>query len=476
MPFSRIKKFTSDVGGSLTIWNTTALIGLLSIGGLAVDTSNAWRVKTLLQNTAEASALAAALYIDDPVKAKSVAVEFARRNMPQTVHGDVVRAQDIEFGVYDDATGQFTPTNIEPDSVRVIAGRTQDRANVLSTYLLRLAGVGDFEVGRAAIAFPRWGGGGEETCTGAKIVASGLLDAGGNNTLVDGACVHGELGITTGGGDFFDNTVQLTSANLYDIFLGWVRTGSVDPTDLIDEDSKNLAVLPTLNDRFDAVWSGLWDDGEQTYSGDLLPDILKDASGNITVERVDQANWSVTSADLKPNKVYLATGNVDLVGDLDLQDVAIVARGSIVSTGNAQLEDVFFFAEGKIDFGGETQWGDKLNYCDTGAYNSYLLSKSYISLGGAGTGGVLNAMINETFTSFDASTSSAHGVVASAPFLIPGGAFKDTGGIYVETSAPYATLGGNMNITNTCDNELVSFYETTPFGTAQRVIGSTLRY
>jgi len=153
-----VQNFKKDTSGTMTMWNVISMIGLLSIGGLAVDTSNAWRVKAMLQNTADVSALAAAIHIEDQSAAKDMAVNFARRNMPQNVHGDVVRRGDVEFGTYDSATQIFTPTKMNPDAVRVYAGRDSARSNAVSTYLLKLTGITDLDVGRGSIAYPKWGG------------------------------------------------------------------------------------------------------------------------------------------------------------------------------------------------------------------------------------------------------------------------------------------------------------------------------
>ncbi len=469
-----IKKFLSEQNGSLTIWNTVSMVSLLTIGGFAVDTSNAWRVKTMLQNTAEASALAAAIHIEDPDKAKSTAVSFARRNMPPQQHGDVVRLSDVELGVYESETGTFIPTEVNPDSVRVTAGRDKSRSNEVSTYLLRIAGIRDWDVGRSAIAFPRWGAATNGKCPGPKVLASGVLNAGGNNTIVDYSCFHGELGVMSDGGDYFDETVTLSTRDLAELVLGQLRAGSAPVSSFAAEQSKELTILPTLDDRFAEIRAEFWNSGINEYSGSLIPDFLKNANGEVKVVRINEENWSIGGNDLAENTVYVVNGSAEFTEPTVAENVAIFAKGSITSKSTSSFQNVLFFAYGAVDFGGPTKWGNKENYCDSGEFNSYLLSEEYVALGGAG-GGLFGSMMSETVGLFEGN-SSAHGLVASAPIIIPGGAFLDVGSVYVESSAPYATLGGDMNVTNACETELSSHYETTKLGGGNaNIVGSSLR-
>ena len=473
-----VQKFVKDTKGSLTIWNTVSMVAVLTIGGFAVDTSNAWRVKTMLQSTAEASALAAAIHIEDPAKAKQVAVSFARKNMAPGQHGDVVRPSDVELGIIDAKTGNFIPTEVNAEAIRVTAGRDKARQNEVATYLLRIAGVRDWDVGRSAIAYPKWGGGTSDECTGAKVIGSGILNAGGDNTILDGSCFHGEIGLLSKGGeqgDFFDDTVVLTSRDFNGITIEKFRAGSAALERIGAARSKKLKLVPALKDRFDAVEQEIWISGGDRYDGDLLPSFLKDANGGINVVRVSQTSWTVGPSDLRENTIYLVDGSVKFSGPTKAQNTGIIAGGSIESTEDAKFQNVIFMAEGKIDFGGQTTWGDKTNYCDQKAYNSYVLSQQYVALGGTGGGGLFKSMVAETFDTFEGA-SSAHGLVAAAPILIPGAAFQDVGSVYVESSAPYATLGGNMQVTYACDEPLESHFETANLGLSEGyVIGSSLR-
>ena len=55
-----LHEFLSDEGGVGTVWGLLWFILFVGIGGLAVDTTNGFRVQTMLQATADAAAHAAA--------------------------------------------------------------------------------------------------------------------------------------------------------------------------------------------------------------------------------------------------------------------------------------------------------------------------------------------------------------------------------------------------------------------------------
>lgn len=453
-----VQNFKKDTSGTMTMWNVISMIGLLSIGGLAVDTSNAWRVKAMLQNTADVSALAAAIHIEDQSAAKDMAVNFARRNMPQNVHGDVVRRGDVEFGTYDSATQIFTPTKMNPDAVRVYAGRDSARSNAVSTYLLKLTGITDLDVGRGSIAYPKWGGNETEECAGATIISTGFVVAGNDNTLVDGVCMHGQLGIETGANAYFDADVRLSSINVLNAIFGTIRTGSFDPESLFKQQSKTPSVLPSLENRFNELWEELSETETELYSGSSLPDFLLGPDGTADIVRRPEAVWTATASNVKEYSIYVVDGDVKLQPGLSGKNFAIIAKGSITGSGRkSAFKNVFFFGEGELRFAGSVTWGDKSNYCESGEYNTYLLSQTHLNLGA------------------NSANSSTHGVVGVAPSFNAGGALRDVGGVYLEIGEAITNLGGGIEITNACDEGLSAMMETTEFMSERRVVGSSLR-
>ncbi len=88
------RKFLNDELGGGTVMSLLWFILLVGIIGLAVDTINGLRHRTMLQVTADADAAALAGVIDLPNEAAVVAsaVAFYAGNMPTALYGSVLKA------------------------------------------------------------------------------------------------------------------------------------------------------------------------------------------------------------------------------------------------------------------------------------------------------------------------------------------------------------------------------------------------
>jgi len=69
-------------------------------------------------------------------------------------------------------------------------------------------------------------------------------------------------------------------------------------------------------------------------------------------------------------------------GEIDAQDIAIIARGQIGVGGGPGLKfnDVFLFGTGALNFSGNVEWGRAEDFCDSGRFNTYLFSYDSVSL------------------------------------------------------------------------------------------------
>ena len=92
---------------------------------LAIDAGFLWTQRNMLQNTADAAALAGASALpNDPSLAQQLANEYIDKNL---VLGNVsAQERQILLGHWENGT--FTPTSDDagPDAVRVIVGRTEN--------------------------------------------------------------------------------------------------------------------------------------------------------------------------------------------------------------------------------------------------------------------------------------------------------------------------------------------------------------
>jgi hypothetical protein len=467
--------------GSASVWAIFWTIGFLMIGGVSVDVTNAFAYKSRMQSVADAAALAAALNIDDVDAARAAAADIVERNMPPARHGAVMTASDVEFGVFDPDTRTFTETADAPDSVQVAIGRTLSRGNAVPTWLLRLAGKDEWEVGAQSVSTVRrgggggGGGGGTPDCTGVTIVSTGFVHTGGGNFYGSGICIHGDEGIATGGGDCHEIGSHLSAPPGATVTINGAPSMCANAKDTVQE--PNIIVesehpTPILDRIANGYFEEVWDAVKYSYDNDkrkwygidkrgghededdqnevVLPDYLLGASGYAAIVRVTSNWWNVDNIKLpgniiipalSSNTIYLADGGVQLTGGIEAKNVAIIAKGAIQTGGGPglQFDHVYFFGKGRLNFAGNTTWGDADAYCADGIYRAYLLSESALSFGGFGP------------------KAGAHGVIGAAPSLGLGGALKSAGGIYFETTDGYTSLGGGMTL-RSCTGPLASTF------------------
>lgn len=202
-----LNKFFREDRGSVTVWSLTWLLGIGIMVGLAMDSGNAWRHKTLLVSTADVASLAASMDIN-PSKgpyvsgaygaAESSALWFAGRNLSWGFHGNYMQADDVHVGHWDQATRTFvsgedfgTPDESTVNAVRVFLGQNTENDNNLPTTLLRLIGFQEWEINATATAVR-----GYNECYINGLMAEHKVCVRSNNTFYPGFCVHGEQGLT----------------------------------------------------------------------------------------------------------------------------------------------------------------------------------------------------------------------------------------------------------------------------------------
>ncbi len=149
----RAARFVREDDGSVTVLGMFIFLAVVVVAGLALDVANAYRVRTQLQVAGDAAAHAAlvAREFNDSATAISLALDIADANLPGATSSSALRAEDIVFGHWDPAGQTFKPDPMASGAVLVNTGRSQDRHNSLSTYLLRFTGVNAFDVRRQTV-------------------------------------------------------------------------------------------------------------------------------------------------------------------------------------------------------------------------------------------------------------------------------------------------------------------------------------
>ena len=100
------RKFLNDEHGGGTVMGLLWFMLLVGITGMAVDTTNGFRNRTMLQATADAAALGGAIDLTNEAAVVASAVAYSAGNMPGALYGDVLQPGDVEIGAWDMATVQ----------------------------------------------------------------------------------------------------------------------------------------------------------------------------------------------------------------------------------------------------------------------------------------------------------------------------------------------------------------------------------
>lgn len=276
-----LKRFRKDEDGAGLVWNLFWCVVFLLLAGLAIDVSNAYRMRMVLQVTADSAALAAIMtrdnekyynsfmapdtpiVYDDTVTAaeregyaKAVAIKNAQDMMAVASNGNVLVGADIEFGTYDRATNTFT-VNTTGDYARAVTRRVSSRGNEVGTFLLRLFNLmPSWDVGATAIA-RRY----IQSPCGPGVITTDKIDFQSNNLFTAGICLYGEKGI---------------EANQNNEYSTGVIVGMLDLDDLTvpgDDLSKNIGLEEALREMYLSPHLAL-------AAGDIVSELQNLASGS----------------------------------------------------------------------------------------------------------------------------------------------------------------------------------------------------
>jgi hypothetical protein len=203
-----------DERGGGTIFGLFWFAVTVGICGLAVDVTDGFRSRTMLQATADSAALAAAIELPDATAAVTTAVDYAEQNMTPGTNGSVLLASDVTPGLWEPATRTFVPAGDVPvatplDAVHVMVRRGAANDNPLATNFLRIMGQDSWDVRAQAIAqrfIPE--------CLKDGLIARGIVDMSSNNGFVNEICVHGQKGVDIQSNNYFEVGVNVSMPNL----------------------------------------------------------------------------------------------------------------------------------------------------------------------------------------------------------------------------------------------------------------------
>jgi hypothetical protein len=343
----RLYDFVREERGGGTIMGLFWFMLLVGITGLAVDTTDGFRNRTMLQATADAAVLAGVIDLPDETLAVGSAVVTSTNNMPGDLYGEVLQAEDVEIGAWHMDSRSFElgglvpdpldPTGpMLPDSMRVTLHQTDSNSNAVPVNFLRIIGLQTWNVNVEAVAqrfIP--------DCLRNGLIARGHVDISSNNGFVNRICVHGQQGVEMQNHNFHELGVTVSMPDVDGQLV--IPTGGMESNPGLPDALREQSLDPRMVNHVDDIMDDLL-----LLKPSVLPDYI-DPDNPIMVKTksfdfTGMLPKHVYHIDCKPNQ------HVGIPQDTVLTQVVIVADCQIGVGSNAFLHDVVLASrtDGKV--------------------------------------------------------------------------------------------------------------------------------
>ncbi len=153
-----VDAFLQDQRGSVFAIMGFGLVMAAGLAALAIDMSYLYGLKGRLQTTADFAVLAAVSQLPDEDAARTMALDYAAKNMPASEHGGVLANADAVTGNWDAGTRTFTPAGDPINAVRVVTRRSQANGNAAGLFFASVLGFNQVDVETSATASFQSGG------------------------------------------------------------------------------------------------------------------------------------------------------------------------------------------------------------------------------------------------------------------------------------------------------------------------------
>jgi len=310
MATERVQQFWRDEQGAGTVFGLLWFALLVGICGLAVDITNGFRSRTMLQATADAAALAAAIDLPDADEAVNTAIVYSTDNMGTEVNGLVLKSDDVRIGKWDHSAKSLDTGSLAPDAVMVRVFQSDENSNPLPVNFLRIMGLQSWNVTAQAVAqrfIPE----------GLKdgLIARGTVNISSNNSFVNEICVHGQKGVDMESNNYFQTGVNVSMPNLDMLDAQNHNNGLPDALreDILD---------PRMVNHVEDIMNSFLDPASSPY----LPDYITDPS----LPAINLAAANFQWSKVQRNRVHYlecknAQQNLRIPNGYVLTEVVIVA-------------------------------------------------------------------------------------------------------------------------------------------------------
>jgi Flp pilus assembly protein TadG len=316
--------------GYMTLFGLFILVCSLVIGGLALDVTNAYRVRTHLQVAGDAAAHAALVVRETRTATEAIttALDVANVHLPTERYGDTLRDSDIQFGYWDAISEVFTTDANSRDAVLVDTGRSADRLNSVGTYFLKFAGIDTWNVRRQSV-FETY----RPTCFREGIVGQDVVDVTTNNIYKAGFCIHSNTLVSLNTANTFEQGTVVSMPDKRDIDMptdGFAANPGLEAA--LRDGSYQLRILQRVNDIIAGVR-----DPDSVY----FRDYIVSGATEIALWRNDKLDdTKFTSGRIHTITCTSSSQSAKIHAGTVLSQVVIWTNCKLMFGENVRLEDV----------------------------------------------------------------------------------------------------------------------------------------
>jgi len=311
-----------DERGGGTIWGLLWFVLMVGICGLAVDSTDGFRSRTMLQATADSSALAAAIDLPSKNAAVATAVAYSASNMETDLNGSVVDPSDVIVGKWNAVNHSLDTSSLFPDAVMVTARRSVANDNPVATNFLRIVGLMSWDVNAQAVAqrfIPE--------CLRDGLIARGIVDISSNNGFVNKICLHGQKGVDISSNNYFEPGVNVSMPDLEMLSIpssGFESNNGLKPA------LREMSMDPRMVNHIDQIMQSFLDVNSPyipSYIDKTKPVIVVDEKFDLSLAEQGR----IYHVECKPNK------NAAIPSNSTVQKVVIIAECEIKVNAGATI-------------------------------------------------------------------------------------------------------------------------------------------
>lgn len=317
------KRFVQNEDGIATAWAVGWLIICFAIAGLSIDATNAWKVKQILQTTADMASHAGGLELgtvgNAEIEAKVIvsANQYASANMRPARYGDVLVDTDILVGFWDGENKTFTemlPSDVEiPNAVNVTTRQDGVNSSKVGTFFLRFVGFDAFTVS-AISTVERF----VSQCERDGLIARGNVKMSTQQAFMGTFCVYGLSGIDASNQNYFALGTTAGMRNLDDCGpLPENCTNEYNPgiEDALRQSNMTFGKIDRIGENIDKL---------QDPTSDIMP-------WYITITEVN----TISLADSRNFEAYydLEEGAINVIECRNNQNISLGGLGNVSNNG-----------------------------------------------------------------------------------------------------------------------------------------------